>query len=186
MLPPMFSYSIRDIAPRTRLLLAACAAWLCLPGTVSAQPAPPPEAFDACAGQAEGAACGFNAPHGRVNGACYVMGADLLCVPSFMPPPPRQGFGRQRPPGPPQAFDRRRQGGGQNFGRQRPPRPQGFGQGRPRPPDMMAGQGGFRSGQGRMGRQRGPGLRGYAKARPFPDAVLLDNRIPETGQVVSG
>lgn len=71
MLPPIFGYSVKDVAPHTA--------------------APPPEAFDACAGRAEGAACGFNAPHGRVIGARYPMGADRLWVPSVTPPP-RQGL----------------------------------------------------------------------------------------------
>ncbi len=48
---------------------------------------PPPEAIQACAGQSQGAACRFTAPHGPVTGSCMLIRQQLACVPPGGPPP---------------------------------------------------------------------------------------------------
>lgn len=50
---------------------------------------PPPEAFEACDGAAEGQACTVETPHGTLSGTCQMpRGNRLVCVPENMPPPP--------------------------------------------------------------------------------------------------
>lgn len=45
---------------------------------------PPPEAFEACTGAAEGEACSVDTPHGTLEGICkqHPDGDGLLCVPN--------------------------------------------------------------------------------------------------------
>ncbi len=180
-------------------ILLAGAAFLFLPVALSAQPAPPQEAYMACQGRGQGGACGFNAPHGRITGTCRTFPGQArgrtFCVPSFghRPPPGQgmgQGFGQGRQSGQP-GFGRGQGFGPPGFNRGRPQGSRGFGQGPRRRQDFMAGPTGFQGGPGRppgMGRRPGrgsgggPGLRGYAKAKPYPGAVKLESRVPETGQ----
>ena len=64
----------------------------------SAQPpqgGPPPEAFSACRGQSEGAACRFTNPHGQISGSCRTMREGRICVPEWGAEPAAQGG---RPP----------------------------------------------------------------------------------------
>jgi hypothetical protein len=56
-------------------------------GPGEGQTQPPQEAFDACEGLTEGAACTVPAPHGQVEGTCRVMQQDRVCVPAGGPPP---------------------------------------------------------------------------------------------------
>jgi hypothetical protein len=72
-------------------------------GTLAfAQPsgAPPPEAVAACAQASEGAACGFIAPHGRVEGLCRRTPQGSACVPAGGPGrrPPTGGDEQDRSP----------------------------------------------------------------------------------------
>jgi hypothetical protein len=55
-------------------------------------PRPPPEAFSACEGKAEGAACQVEF-HGEVHaGTCVAPNQqELFCLPNDMPPPPPEG-----------------------------------------------------------------------------------------------
>ena len=62
---------------------------------------PPPQAFEACADLAEGAACGFDGRRGEVTGTCFVppRGEDtLVCAPEDAP---GRGGG-ERPEAPPE------------------------------------------------------------------------------------
>lgn len=52
---------------------------------------PPPEARQACQGMAEGSACSFQAPHGRIDGSCRQVPEGHVCVP--------QGGGMRAPGG---------------------------------------------------------------------------------------
>jgi len=65
-------------------------------------PGPPPEAIQACAGLAAGAACGFSIEGNEVEGICRAgpEGAAMACLPDRPTPPP----GHHRGP-PPQALE---------------------------------------------------------------------------------
>src|SRR5690606_9269229 len=70
-----------DYRRMTRALLLPL---LLAPLLAQAQPpfgGPPPEAKQACQGRAEGSACGFDAPHGRIEGSCRQVPEGHLCVP---------------------------------------------------------------------------------------------------------
>jgi hypothetical protein len=50
---------------------------------------PPPQAFEVCADQAEGAACSFSGHHGDITGSCIAPereGQELVCAPEGGPP----------------------------------------------------------------------------------------------------
>ena len=62
---------------------------------------PPVEAVEACKQQRLGAACAFEAPHGRVEGSCRKVPEGMVCVPNnrrFGPPPGRIGAGEKELP----------------------------------------------------------------------------------------
>jgi len=54
---------------------------------------PPPQAIDACRGQSQGEQCGFQAPHGRIEGSCRQVPEGLVCAPDFAD----RGAGGNRP-----------------------------------------------------------------------------------------
>jgi hypothetical protein len=56
-------------------------------GPGEGQPQPPEEAFEACEGLTEGAACTVQAPRRQVEGTCRPIHQDLVCVPAGGPPP---------------------------------------------------------------------------------------------------
>jgi hypothetical protein len=77
-------------------------AGLCLAGTAVAQDGPPqgeregrrgppPEAIEACEGLGSGDACGFDSPHGYLEGSCWAPSEELplACRPADAPEPPR-------------------------------------------------------------------------------------------------
>ena len=68
---------------------------LLFPLAAAAQPGagrrgPPPSAYTACAGQAEGAACSFQTPGGPRPGQCFDLDGRMACVPADAPRPPRR------------------------------------------------------------------------------------------------
>ncbi|MBK1649325.1 hypothetical protein CKO36_12100 [Rhabdochromatium marinum] len=87
--------SLRQTARRTTLVLA-CTLYLAAP-FAQAQPdsqggqrhGPPPEAFDACADQLEGAVCQFTGRRGKsVEGTCFTppgRDGELVCAPEGGP-----------------------------------------------------------------------------------------------------
>ena len=88
----MFSKSATRSITQTFLL-----ATYILSTTANAQPdqqsgkrhGPPPEAFEVCADQAEGAACSFSGRRGDVTGSCIVPRHEqdkLVCAPEGGPP----------------------------------------------------------------------------------------------------
>jgi hypothetical protein len=59
---------------------------------------PPPEAFSACSGKSQGAACSLTFHERTLQGVCVAPpDDDLFCMPNEMPPPPEG----ERPDGPP-------------------------------------------------------------------------------------
>ena len=84
---------------RTYLLLAVLIP-VAVFGQVPGRGGPPPEAFAACQGRAEGSACRFEAPHGTVPGTCRTMGEGRpVCVPAGGGPGRMEGQQRaDRPP----------------------------------------------------------------------------------------
>ncbi|WP_068829413.1 Lcl C-terminal domain-containing protein [Pseudomonas sp. BMS12] len=101
---------------RSPLLIAL----LLIPLLAHAQPpfgGPPPEAKQACQGQAEGSSCSFQAPHGRIDGSCRQVPEGNVCVPAGGGMHPAGGMPGQ----PPRTGDMRP--GNEPMGlQQRPPR----------------------------------------------------------------
>jgi hypothetical protein len=119
---------------------------------------PPQEAFSACRGVQNGGSCSFQAPFGQLQGRCLDMQSNgrLHCVPEHH----TRGANRNN---------------NQDMRRTPPGRENNFRENRGGAQDREEFQ---RTSQSR---RRGPP--GYQPRTPWPQATLLNNKIPDSGQV---